>query len=186
MSDDEKPFDDFFLDPDGAPAAGFDFAKMIKMELRDVREREERRRREAERSVPPAPPSDSDILGSWASDGTGVDPRPPIMMPQPRVVPNGGRPSRRQKFDGRTMPWGKHQGVKLEEVPVQYVGWMFSEQLAGEMLLPDDLASALLAAFLRRLRALPVYARELDALCRIPRAVDDGRRAPTVTGDEEV
>lgn len=115
-------------------------------------------------------------------------PRPIQPMPQPKILPNGGRPNAgpRRRFDGRTMPWGKWQGTPLEQVPVQYVGWMFSEQLAGEMLLPDDLAAALLAAFLKQLRKMPVYARELDALGRIPRAVDDGRRAPTVTGDEEV
>jgi len=33
----------------------------------------------------------------------------------------------------RRMPFGKHKGMKMEEVPVDYLQWLSSRELDGDM-----------------------------------------------------
>jgi hypothetical protein len=79
-------------------------------------------------------------------------------------LPNGGRPGRRQAFDGTTMPFGKHNGMKLCDVPVGYIGWIFEAQIAGEMAQTDALNAALITAFVAQVRAIPAVAAALDKM----------------------
>jgi hypothetical protein len=82
----------------------------------------------------------------------------------------------RPRFDGKTMPWGKHAGAPLTQVPVTYIAWIFSEQAAGEMSIPDPLAEALLNAFMVQLMKLPVYRRVIESLAAQERPrVSDAR-----------
>lgn len=49
------------------------------------------------------------------------------LPPSSRTKHNGGRGRRRGPVNGDTMPFGKHKGKRLSELPVDYLDWLFHQ-----------------------------------------------------------
>lgn len=68
------------------------------------------------------------------------------------------------RFDGKTMPWGKHIGEPIKDVPITYIAWLMDRQMTGESAVTDALAEKLLESFMLQIMVVPVYKRVMLSL----------------------